>query len=475
MITAAAPRTRSLHAERVCAQRAQKFTPIRRQVLQALLSSHRPLGAYEVIDELAKSMPRPAPITVYRALDFLMENGLVHRIESRNAFLACAHDHDAAAMVAFLICERCGSVGEIPAAPVAQSLNAAARATGFAPKLSVVEITGTCAHCQRHIITTRRQAGHEDPCRQIKCRSIGRASAQPGRRRVDADAVPELGFQPDRGQAGAAGHSADAAGHDPLRRRAAGAAADRAAARREDCSSATARLAPACSPGVLFGLEFVLIYRGLLLTSASRAVVFLYTAPFFVALGSYQFLGERLRASQWGGLALSFAGVALAIGVPQADVDANVLLGDLLIVGGGALWAATTLVVKATPLLRAPPEKALGYQVALSIPILALAAWISGETLTRVPGPLALSLMAYQAVWVVGLTFLIWFALVKTYSASKLSAFTFITPLFGVVASYFIMHDTLTLAFGAAALLVIAGLYLVNARVRWSRFRLIHC
>ena len=73
------------HAEQVCAQRAQKFTPIRRQVLQALLSSHRPLGAYEVIDELAKSMPRPAPITVYRALDFLMENGLVHRIESRNA------------------------------------------------------------------------------------------------------------------------------------------------------------------------------------------------------------------------------------------------------------------------------------------------------------------------------------------------------------------------------------------------------
>jgi drug/metabolite transporter (DMT)-like permease len=214
--------------------------------------------------------------------------------------------------------------------------------------------------------------------------------------------------------------------------------------------------------GLLFGFEFVLIFRGLLLTSASRAVVFLYTAPFFVALGSYQFLGERLRASQWGGLALSFAGVALAIGVPQPDVDANVLLGDLLIVGGGALWAATTLIVKATPLLRAPPEKALGYQVALSIPILALAAWLSGETITRVPGPLALSLMAYQAIWVVGLTFLIWFMLVRTYSASKLSAFTFITPLFGVVASYFIMHDTLTLAFGAAAVLVIAGLYLVN-------------
>ncbi len=214
--------------------------------------------------------------------------------------------------------------------------------------------------------------------------------------------------------------------------------------------------------GLLFGLEFVLIFRGLQLTSASRAVVFLYTAPFFVALGSYQFLGERLRASQWGGLALSFAGVALAIGVPQANVDANVLLGDLFIVGGGALWAATTLLVKATSLLQAPPEKALGYQVAMSIPILGLAAWLSGETLTRLPGPLALTLMVYQAIWVVGLTFLLWFALVKTYSASKLSAFTFITPLFGVVASYFIMHDTVTPVFGAAALLVISGLYLVN-------------
>jgi drug/metabolite transporter (DMT)-like permease len=221
-------------------------------------------------------------------------------------------------------------------------------------------------------------------------------------------------------------------------------------------------LLPGMIAGVIFGIEFVLIYRGLLLTSASRAAVFLYTAPFFVALGSYVFLGERLRASQWGGLGLSFAGVALAIGVPQANVDAKVLMGDLLIVAGGALWATTTLIVKATSLIKAPAEKGLGYQVAVSIPILALAAWISGETVTHIPGPLSLALLAYQAFWVVGLTFLLWFALVKTYSASKLSAFTFITPLFGVVAAYFILHDTLTIAFGVAALLVIAGLYLVN-------------
>src|SRR4030095_8328800 len=198
------------------------------------------------------------------------------------------------------------------------------------------------------------------------------------------------------------------------------------------------------SAGVIFGIEFVLIYRGLQLTSASRAVVFLYTAPFFVALGSYVFLGERLRAPQWGGLALSFAGVALAIGVPQANVDAKVLLGDLLIVAGGALWAATTLIVKTTALIKAPAEKGLGYQVALSIPILAAAAGLSGETTPHVPAPLSLALLAYQAFWVVGLTFLLWFALVKTYSASKLSAFTSVTPLFGVGASYFTPHHLLT-------------------------------
>jgi drug/metabolite transporter (DMT)-like permease len=214
--------------------------------------------------------------------------------------------------------------------------------------------------------------------------------------------------------------------------------------------------------GVIFGIEFVMIYRGLAFTSASRAVVFLYSAPFFVALGSYRFLGERLRTTQWAGLALSFVGVALAIGVPQADVDANVLWGDGLIIGGGVLWAATTLIIKATRLRDAPAEKGLIYQVALSIPILTLAATLSGETINRVPGPLTLSLMAYQAIWVVGLTFLLWIALVKAYSASKLSAFTFITPLFGVVASYLILHDTLTPIFGAAALLVIAGLFLVN-------------
>jgi drug/metabolite transporter (DMT)-like permease len=214
--------------------------------------------------------------------------------------------------------------------------------------------------------------------------------------------------------------------------------------------------------GLLFGVEFILIFHGLQYTSATRAAVFLYTTPFFVALGAYRFLGERLRSVQWAGMVVSFAGVAAAIGVPQPDVDAKVLLGDLMIVAGAVLWAATTLLVKATALLKAPPEKVLGYHVAVSIPILGLAALLAGETVHGIPAALTLALLGWQAFWVVGLTFLLWFGLVRVYSASKLAAFTFITPLFGVAAGYLIMHDPLTPAFGAAALLVIAGLILVN-------------
>lgn len=225
-------------------------------------------------------------------------------------------------------------------------------------------------------------------------------------------------------------------------------------------------LGPGLFVGVIFGIEFLLIFHGLALTSASRAVVFLYTMPFFVALGAYQLLGERLRTAQWTGLAISFAGVAVAIGVPQPDVTASVLLGDLLIVGGAALWAATTLIVKRTRLIEVSPEKALGYQVGMSIPILSAAALLAGERLPAHPETLTVALMAFQAFWVVGLTFLLWFGLIKSYSASKLSAFTFITPLFGVAAGYLIMDDHLTPAFGLAALLVVAGLVLVNRPAR---------
>src|ERR1700730_6014122 len=129
------------HAEAHCAARAQRLTPIRRQGLGALLASHKPLGAYEIIDRLAGDT-RPAPITVYRALDFLRDNGLVHRIESRNAFVACVHNHGGDDLIVFLICERCDAVGEAPGGNVAETLKASSRAAGFVPKSPVIEIAG---------------------------------------------------------------------------------------------------------------------------------------------------------------------------------------------------------------------------------------------------------------------------------------------------------------------------------------------
>jgi len=136
------------HAEEICAARHERLTPIRRAVLEALLSSHQPLGAYELIERVATRGARPAPITIYRALDFLREQGLVHRIESRNAFIACVQNHDSGDPVVFLICEKCGAVGEAAAAAVADTIKSASRAVGFTPKTPVIEISGICAHCK---------------------------------------------------------------------------------------------------------------------------------------------------------------------------------------------------------------------------------------------------------------------------------------------------------------------------------------
>jgi Fur family zinc uptake transcriptional regulator len=136
------------HAEEICAKRNERLTAMRRRVLEALLASHAPLGAYELIDRLAEQGARAAPITIYRALDFLREQGLVHRIESRNAFIACVHNHASSDPVVFLICEKCGAVGEAASAAVADTIKSASRAAGFTPKTPVIEISGVCAHCK---------------------------------------------------------------------------------------------------------------------------------------------------------------------------------------------------------------------------------------------------------------------------------------------------------------------------------------
>lgn len=222
-------------------------------------------------------------------------------------------------------------------------------------------------------------------------------------------------------------------------------------------------LVPGLVAGILFGLEFLLIYRGLVWTTATRAVVFIYTAPFFVALGARWFLpGERLAPVQWAGMALSFLGVAIAIGVPTPALDPRQFIGDMMLLGAGAAWGATTLVVKATNLARAPFEKTLGYQLVVSAPMLALGALLVGERMSAVPSALSFASLVYQTVWVAGITFLAWFALIVRYSASRLSAFTFLTPLFGVAAGHLVLDEPITPTFILAVALVIGGLVLVN-------------
>ncbi len=215
--------------------------------------------------------------------------------------------------------------------------------------------------------------------------------------------------------------------------------------------------------GVLFALEFVLIYCGLVWTTATRAILFLYLAPFFVVIGSRWLIpGDHFHVSQWLGLVLSFAGIVIAFGLPTPASDPRQALGDVMAVGGAAAWAATTLVIKVSALNRISAEKTLLYQLVISAPLLAVGAILFGERVDAVPSAVALGAFAYQTVWVVSVTFAVWFALVVRYSAARLSAFTFLAPLFGVAAGHLVLNEPLTPAFAVAVALVAGGLLLVN-------------
>lgn len=215
--------------------------------------------------------------------------------------------------------------------------------------------------------------------------------------------------------------------------------------------------------GIAFGIEFILIYQGLAYTTATRAVLFIYLAPFFVVIGARILLpADRFGLAQWLGLGLSFAGMLVAFGVPTPALDPRQAIGDLMMIGGAAFWAVTTLIIKVSSLNRVSAEKVMLYQLVVSLPMMAAAALFAGERIPAMPSPLALGAMAYQTVWVVSITFVIWFALVMRYSASRLSAFTFLTPLFGVSAGHLVLNEPLTTAFLGAVVLVAAGLMLVN-------------
>jgi Fur family zinc uptake transcriptional regulator len=134
-------------AEALCKQRGVRMTEQRKTVLRLLCESDKPMSAYELLDRMRESVKNPAPPTVYRALDFLLEQGLVHKLESIHAYIGCSHpDHPHASQ--FLICADCGEVAEVEDPDIESSLKAAGKAVGFETDRPVVELLGTCAQCR---------------------------------------------------------------------------------------------------------------------------------------------------------------------------------------------------------------------------------------------------------------------------------------------------------------------------------------
>jgi len=135
-------------ADAVCAARGARLTTLRRRVLELVWTSHRPRGAYAILEDLSQQDGRPvAPLTVYRALEFLVEHGLVHRLESLNAYVGCTLPGDGHAGQ-FLVCGRCGTAWEIDDPGIAAAIRAAAAHHAFQPQRPMVEVRGLCARCR---------------------------------------------------------------------------------------------------------------------------------------------------------------------------------------------------------------------------------------------------------------------------------------------------------------------------------------
>ena len=224
-------------------------------------------------------------------------------------------------------------------------------------------------------------------------------------------------------------------------------------------------LAAGLGAGLLFGGEFVFIYAGLEHTAASRMVVFIYLAPIVTALGVHWLVpGEHLSRTQWAGVLLAFAGVAFAFGEGFLAAQGATLLGDLFGMVTAVLWGLTTVLIRASPLSRASAEKTLFYQLAVAAPLLLVTSLAMGEAGVVALTPFALASLAYQGAIVAFASYLAWFWLLTRYLAGRLAVFSFMTPLFGVLAGVAVLGEPLRPVFAGAALLVGAGIVLVNRR-----------
>jgi drug/metabolite transporter (DMT)-like permease len=216
--------------------------------------------------------------------------------------------------------------------------------------------------------------------------------------------------------------------------------------------------------GLLFGLEFFFVYWGLTFTPASRLLIFLYTQAFWVALGAHFLLkDDRLTLAKLFGLVLAFSGMASVFQARSPELPPLYWVGDLMALSGAIFWAATTLYVKRiTEKVSLNHYQTLFAQLKYSIPVLTL-----GSVIFELPPdldftPLVLASLFYQSVVVAFASFLVWFWLIHRYTVSRLAAFTFLAPLFGVILGGWILDEPVTFLVWIGLACVAGGLYAVN-------------
>jgi drug/metabolite transporter (DMT)-like permease len=222
---------------------------------------------------------------------------------------------------------------------------------------------------------------------------------------------------------------------------------------------------PGIVAGLLFGGEFLTLYIGVSLTTASRAIVLLYLSPFVVAFGAHYLVpGDRLTLPKLMGLMAALGGLAIAMGEGFAEPGRPTLTGDLLSLLAAVLWGATTVFVRATPLRSAPAEKTLLYQLAVSGLMLPAASCWLGEPGIVELSPDVMLAFAYTVVVVAFISYIAWFWLVRHYPPTRVSAFTFLSPVFGVLAGNLLLGEAITPSLVAALALIAFGIVLVNRR-----------
>jgi len=219
--------------------------------------------------------------------------------------------------------------------------------------------------------------------------------------------------------------------------------------------------------GLLFGAEFACIYFGLLYTDAARSVLFVYLSPFVVAIGAHFFLkGDRLTFLKILGLVLAFTGIFGVFGGRPKTAKAGMYFGDILQIAAGVLWGATTLYIKKFMAEKVQPINTFLYQLFFSIPILLIVSIILEPKWINKVDPYVVGSLFYQSVIIAFITYFVWFKLIHKYSVSRLSVFTFFTPIFGVLFGVFLLHEELTVSIRIGLPLVSAGIFLVNWRRR---------